>query len=299
MTTTPKLRRSAEETLRNRIENPEPKLLQELLDAGFTSHNLRLSATQCTLPEKGLDDLLETDARTQLIRRSFRDFRRAREAEASRPLRLLDLGALEGGLSLEMARDGWEVVGVEGRRANHRKCQLVADYFGLDHLRFELSDVRDLTVEGVGRFDAVLCCGLLYHLDDPLAFLSRIGELLRPGGVLFLDTHVAPTRDEEVERSEFAASSQPREVHESGLEGRWIAEDPNEAEQAHPWASIGNERSFWPLKNDLLEALRTVGFSWVAELHGAFDIAEELELKRRYSRAYFLARRPDLAGATA
>ena len=54
-------------------------------------------------------------------------------------------------------------------------------------------DVRDAFVVAHGRFDVVLCLGILYHLDQPdvFRFLARLGELC--DGLLILDTHVALT----------------------------------------------------------------------------------------------------------
>jgi 2-polyprenyl-3-methyl-5-hydroxy-6-metoxy-1,4-benzoquinol methylase len=45
-----------------------------------------------------------------------------------------------------------------------------------------------LTRESCGRFDAVLALGLLYHLDDPYAFLSNIAGLC--DGFAVIDTHI-------------------------------------------------------------------------------------------------------------
>jgi len=55
-------------------------------------------------------------------------------------IRIADLGSLEGGLSLELAREGWTVTGVEGRESNYRKSELIREYFGLPNLRFRLQD---------------------------------------------------------------------------------------------------------------------------------------------------------------
>src|SRR6185503_21363318 len=101
-----------------------------------------------------------------------------------------DLGALEGGLSLEMAREGWAAVGVEGRRENFEKAELIRQWFDLPNLEFWHRDVKSLSAAD-GPFDVILCCGLLYHLDDPFDFLRRLESLLAPEGLLFVDTHVA------------------------------------------------------------------------------------------------------------
>ena len=48
------------------------------------------------------------------------------------------------------------------RRANAEKTSLK-----LDSVSFIKDDVRNFTKNKYGRFDVVLCLGLLYHLDAP------------------------------------------------------------------------------------------------------------------------------------
>ena len=52
--------------------------------------------------------------------------------------------------------------------------------------------VEALTVEAVGRFDAITLWDVIEHLNDPVAAIDRLLSLLKPGGVLLLDT---PSRD--------------------------------------------------------------------------------------------------------
>ena len=40
-----------------------------------------------------------------------------------------------------------------------------------------------------GSFDVTFCCGLLYHLEDPVTFLRTVSQLTRR--VLILQTHFA------------------------------------------------------------------------------------------------------------
>jgi SAM-dependent methyltransferase len=106
-------------------------------------------------------------------------------------LRVLDLGALEGGFAIEFALQGAETVAVEAREANCRRIEFARDVLGLSELAILKGDVRDLDPEDVGDFDIVLCLGILCHMNRAslVPFVRNLYSLTRR--VLILDTHVA------------------------------------------------------------------------------------------------------------
>ena len=86
---------------------------------------------------------------------------------AKKPLaqcRVLDLACLEGHYAIEFALQGATVVGIEGRAASVAKCDFVKRELELERADFYQDDVRNLSVAKYGRFDIVICSGLLYHL---------------------------------------------------------------------------------------------------------------------------------------
>ncbi len=88
--------------------------------------------------------------------------------------RVLDIGAWDGWFTFEMERRGASVVAVdcveiENFRYAHRQLGSRAEYLELD--------VYDLTPERVGRFDIVLCLGVVYHLKHPLLAIERVCDL--------------------------------------------------------------------------------------------------------------------------
>lgn len=105
---------------------------------------------------------------------------RWRRLNAARPgiRRLLDVGCGYGLFLAHVAARGVIVRGIE-------IDQGVAGYA---RERFGLS-VSETPVEAYAtdeRFDCVVMCDVLEHLADPKAALERCGELLAPGGILFL-----------------------------------------------------------------------------------------------------------------
>jgi 2-polyprenyl-3-methyl-5-hydroxy-6-metoxy-1,4-benzoquinol methylase len=94
--------------------------------------------------------------------------------------RLLDVGCGEGAF-LEWARAaGWEAVGVEpdpAAVAAARSRGLTVHAGTVEALRSEASS-----------FDVVTLSHVLEHVHDPRALLKSIRDLLKPGGLLWLDT---------------------------------------------------------------------------------------------------------------
>lgn len=162
--------------------------------------------------------------------------------------RVADLGCLEGGYAAAFARAGYDVLGVEARTQNYRRCQYVASRLDLPHLNFVQDDARHLA--SYGEFDVVFCAGLLYHLDEPDAFLRMLGTVT--ARLLILQTHF---------------SVRPDSTHE-GRRGHWYADSTTEDD---PFGSHGNPRSFWMTERDLLAAVRDAGFGMVLTQHDYLD----------------------------
>ncbi len=109
-----------------------------------------------------------------------------------RARRILELGSLEGAHTVQLAaRPGVEeVVAIEGRAANIRKAELVTRLLEVRNVRYVEANLEttDLLAQ-FGRFDAIFCSGLLYHLPEPWklieqfpqcrAFALRLDALLR------------------------------------------------------------------------------------------------------------------------
>jgi SAM-dependent methyltransferase len=208
----------------------------------WTAHNIRLDRDLYTRGSRLFGDEYKLRRVVQLVADvAGTDFG---------SLRVLDLGCLEGLYSIELAKRGAEVVGIEGREANIAKARFAKEALGLDTVEFAQDDVRNLRGEAYGEFDVILCLGLLYHLEaeDVFALLEQIGELSRRMAIV--DTHVALSG---------------REARSHGGEAYRGITFPEYAEQDSLWAAIGNRTSFWPTKPSLVNALYRSGFTSVSE----------------------------------
>ncbi len=147
----------------------------------FTAHNIRFSDGSQTIKGKPL--LADTGLSKAILRTLDLSFGNRDKSQ----IRIADLGCLEGGYTAELARQGYNSLGIEVRDDNIKKCQYASKKLNLPNLKFVQDDVRNVAKHG--KFDAVVCLGLLYHLDNPVAFLKLIGEQTRR--TLVLDTHYA------------------------------------------------------------------------------------------------------------
>jgi SAM-dependent methyltransferase len=97
------------------------------------------------------------------------------------PGRLLDVGCASGAFLKCALRAGWKVAGVEpsstlaesARRATGGDADIQS--CGLQEAHFE------------ARFDAITLWDVLEHVPDPIAFARACRNLLKPGGILFVN----------------------------------------------------------------------------------------------------------------
>ena len=162
--------------------------------------------------------------------------------EASRG-RVLEPGSLEGAMTVELAKRATEVVGLEGRLRSVERAEFLKGLFGAENASFHVADLEEEDLSLYGEFDAVFCCGLLYHLPRPRAFVEMLSAI-SPN--LYLDTQYARPEWELTERE--------------GLMGWVRAEDPE-----NPQSGLSST-AFWPTLEELYRLLRESGYGSVRAL---------------------------------
>lgn len=95
--------------------------------------------------------------------------------------RLLEIGTGAGLFLKAFARAGWDTLGVE---VNAEAAAFARDQLGLD-VRTQYAETLDVSP---GSFDAVAIMDVIEHVPNPAATVETARRLLRPGGLLLVQT---------------------------------------------------------------------------------------------------------------
>jgi FkbM family methyltransferase len=115
----------------------------------------------------------------------------------------LDAGAGVGFFSETLRACGLNVCGFDGRPEN--VCEARKRF---PDIPFEWADIQDRSILELGKFDFVLCFGLLYHLENPLAAIRNLRELTEK--CLLLESMCVPD-----EKPSMLLREEPREEDQS------------------------------------------------------------------------------------
>jgi len=96
---------------------------------------------------------------------------------AGSPGNAFEVGCGEGELSMRLASAGWHVSGCDIADEAVNEARKRAAAAGLN-IPFEQRDVRNLS-DFPERFDLVVCCEVLEHLEDPVAAIRILRTLCR------------------------------------------------------------------------------------------------------------------------
>ena len=100
----------------------------------------------------------------------------------------LDVGCGGGILADAMARKGAKVLGIDLATKSLRVAELHAMEAGTENVAYQEIAVEDLARERPASFDVVTCMEMLEHVPDPASVVTALGQLVKPGGWVFLST---------------------------------------------------------------------------------------------------------------
>jgi len=160
---------------------------------------------------------------------------------------ILELGSLEGAQTFLLARHPGvrRVLALEGRVANLRKARFVRELLGVRNAEFGRANLEEADLSIYGKFDAVFCCGLLYHLPKPWELIRRLPAV---APVLYIWTAYAGNEE---------ASELP-----NGMRGKIQPEGgPDE-----PLSGL-SPTATWLTLDCLLAVIRDAGYEQVEVIH--------------------------------
>ena len=108
--------------------------------------------------------------------------------------RVLDDGCGGGGMAVSFAEESDAVVGIDLSDRFAAAGTVLAREKGVANISFATSDGQALPF-GDRAFDTVFSHAVIEHVADPLTYLREIRRVLKPGGVVFLQTapYLAPS----------------------------------------------------------------------------------------------------------
>jgi hypothetical protein len=204
-------------------------MTEEAVAAAFAQHGQWITRFVIDrVPHGGSFDAMN-DARIEMFFRTFPGV-----------ATILELGSLEGGHTLGLARQPGvsSVLGVEGRAENLARARFAARLLEAGNVEFVQGDLEKVALAQFGKFDAIFCCGLLYHLPEPWKLLRQFVEISPRA---FLWTHYC--KDEDADTAV------------AGYTGRMQVEGG----RAEPLSGLSSH-SFWPTLDELQRMLSDAGF---------------------------------------
>jgi SAM-dependent methyltransferase len=103
---------------------------------------------------------------------------------------VLDAGCGPGLVSRALLDSGCRVIGVDLSHEMIERARKRCAPHG-ERAKFVQISVFDHALDHFGPFDAALSRYVLHHVESPAAFLGRQLELVRPGGALVVNDHIA------------------------------------------------------------------------------------------------------------
>jgi SAM-dependent methyltransferase len=183
---------------------------------------------------------------------------------------VLDLGCKEGYNSLDFSDLGAsKVLGVEARASFIEEALKDKTHGPYSSVDFVLGDARTIDEAGLGSFDICLCSGLLYHMQDPVDLLRRIGKISKH---LILETHVAlPVWLDPFVGGKYRCNLQrkivSREFCGASYQGRRNI-FPASVDMGTTSGSVDSHETFWLTIASLEKALQSGGFETKAFYFG-------------------------------
>ena len=108
--------------------------------------------------------------------------------------RVLDDGCGGGGMTVSFAEESDSAVGIDLSDRFAAAGTVLAREKGVANICFARTDAQALPFRD-GAFDTVFSHAVIEHVADPLAYLREIRRVLKPGGLVFLQTapYLAPS----------------------------------------------------------------------------------------------------------
>tara|TARA_A100001011_G_scaffold300224_1_gene313530 strand:+ start:40144 stop:41166 length:1023 start_codon:yes stop_codon:yes gene_type:complete len=103
-------------------------------------------------------------------------------------LRILDLGCGTGENTVAFAQYFYksEIVGIDASKSSILLAKKLKKKLNLENLNFKIFNFEKQNIKELGKFNFIICAGVLHHLNNPKKELKKISKLLDKNSVLIL-----------------------------------------------------------------------------------------------------------------
>lgn len=182
---------------------------------------------------------------------AYKDERIEQFAECLRDIKvksILELGPLEGGHTIRLANISKKVTALEGRVKNIEKCEFIKTLFRKKNITFVHGDINSIdTIFTDVKFDAILCCGVLYHIRKPWELINKLSKI---SDRIFIWTHYMQHQNH------------TEEGYSGVLKGDGIMENPTDALE---------KQVFWLDRDSILNSLKNNSFTKIKMIRDHTD----------------------------
>ena len=171
----------------------------------------------------------------------------------------LELGPLEGGHTFMLAQAGASrIVAIESNQRAYLKCLIVQQALGFQ-ANFLLGDFQPYLAQSNEQFDFALCSGVLYHLTDPVGFLTNLTRVANSIGIWthYYDADIISSRPELKRKFDF----QPITVKTRNRQIKLYRQSYLKALEWSGFCGGPEITSHWMSKEDIIFYLHDLGFS--------------------------------------
>lgn len=183
---------------------------------------------------------------------------------------VLELGPLEGGHTSMLDAAGARVDAVEANQIAFLRCLIAKEILGLTRSTFWLGDFVKALEDWEQSYDLIVASGVLYHLTDPLRLIELAAKRT---DAIYIWTHVITDASipdaADPRRSLFNQVAETREFH--GVQVRAYRRSYEHADESMSFCGGMNDEHRWLHRDDLLAALKVVGFQDIQTAHDEPD----------------------------
>lgn len=162
---------------------------------GEWTHLIEIEEGKYTIPLHEWQNKKDNIAKQHYIARTLLPFMRKITIKEKKDTTVLDLGCMDGWLSILLCKDGYKhIVGVDSSPMDIKRAGYVKSSMGLDNVEFIHADINSYSDDS--EYDFVLFMGVLNHVNNPVETLKKIYALTKK--YLIINVDALCTDDDEL-----------------------------------------------------------------------------------------------------